>query len=156
MSTGCCVTGLTGGEGNRILTMILAAGSRTMFCRTSSTWDCSTSTWRWVRDFESAARDACLRRTDRRPVPLSCFSFVFNVNRVFLLTQSFSLGSSPYSWPPARWPLSSLCSTTSWRSGSTPGSSPPSSGGRWQPRLGTSERGRKFSTRWPCCLWSPT
>lgn len=48
-SKGWYATGGTGGGGSKILTAISAAGSKTTSCRTSTTWDYSTSTWRWVR-----------------------------------------------------------------------------------------------------------
>lgn len=151
----CYAIGLIGGGGSKILTMISAAGSRTMSCRTSSTWDYSTSTWRWVSGLWLAGGDVYsehnLTQTDRRSF---CY-LNFNVHLVSCPTQWFSLVSSRYLWPLARWHLSSLCSTTSWRSESTPGSSPPNSDGRWQPRPETSERGKKSLTQWLFCRWLP-
>lgn len=47
-STGWCVTGGVAERDDTILRTITAAGSRTTSCRTSASWDCSTSTWRWV------------------------------------------------------------------------------------------------------------
>ena len=47
-STGWFVTGGVAEREDTILRTITAGGSRTMSCRTSASWDCSTSTWRWV------------------------------------------------------------------------------------------------------------
>lgn len=46
---GWCVTGGVAEGDVTILRTITVAGSRTTFCRTSTSWDCSMSTWRWVR-----------------------------------------------------------------------------------------------------------
>ncbi len=48
---GWCVTGGVAERDGTILRTISAAGSRTTSCRTSASWDCSMSTWRWVRYF---------------------------------------------------------------------------------------------------------
>lgn len=46
-----CVIGGVAEKDDTILRIITAAGSRTTSCWTSASWDCSTSTWRWVRYF---------------------------------------------------------------------------------------------------------
>ena len=92
-------------------------------------------------------------------ISLFLLSVCFITNDLYVLCLLFqwsSLVSSLCLWPLSHWLRSWLCATTSWRSGWTPGSSPPSSDGQWRPRPETSERGRKSSTQWPFCLLLPT
>lgn len=94
-------------------------------------------------------------------ITFPCFplSSLFSItNTLCLLCLSFqwsSLVSSLCLWPLSPWLRSWLCSTTSWRSGWTPGSLPPSSDDRWRPRPETLARGWKSLTQWPLCLLLP-
>lgn len=80
------------------------------------------------------------------------FSLTLSGRSPRLSFQWSSLASLLCLWPLFLWPPFWLCSTTSWRSGWTPGSSPPSSDDQWQPRLEASGHGRRSSTLWPFCL----
>lgn len=170
-STGWFVTGGAAERAGTILRTITAAGSRTMSCWTSPSWGCFMNTWRWVRYFTDLVYSTeIISGQEIKDRMLSFFLSLYYIslfstlpfyitNSVCLLCSSFqwsSLVSSRCLWPLSPWLRSWLCSTTSWRSGWMPGSSPPSSDDRWRPRPETSERGRKSSTQWQFCLLLPT
>lgn len=149
--TDWCETGGAAGKDDTIQRTITADGSRIMFCRTSASWACSTSTWRWVRYSSALWALGFLEWVQKSQLAHWCLSIFFCLN-----TQWSSLASSLCSWPPSLWLHSWLFSTTSLKSGWMLGSSPHSSGDRWPPRPEILVPGRRSLTLWPFCPLSPT